>query len=117
MVAWLHGHGGIVCWNHPLDVEKRDSLARLMVERAAIGVDLIEIGRKELVDLLWVLDVAARNALFVTAIGGSDDHEGIDWPANEEHYLTYVWAPSTERTALVAAMRKGAAWFTDLPSR
>ncbi|WP_239151957.1 hypothetical protein [Virgisporangium aurantiacum] len=114
MVARLRPHGGVICWNHPLDVEKRDGLARLMVERNAIGVDLIEIGRKEITDLLWVLDVAARNALFVTAVGGSDDHEGHDWLTNEEHYLTYVWAPSTERTALVTAMRKGAAWFTDM---
>jgi hypothetical protein len=114
MVARLRPHGGVVCWNHPLDVEKRDGLARLMVERNAIGVDLIEIGRKEIADLLWVLDVAARNALFVTAVGASDDHDGHDWLMNEEHYLTYVWAPSTERTALVTAMRKGAAWFTDM---
>ncbi|MFU8874526.1 hypothetical protein [Micromonospora sp. SL4-19] len=114
MVGFLHAHGGVVCWNHPLDVEKRDSLARLMVDRHALGVDLIEIGRAPLDDHLWAYDVAARNAVLVTAVGVTDDHDGTDWRAGKERHLTYVWAPSTGRDDLVAALRAGQAWFTDL---
>jgi hypothetical protein len=113
MVKFLHAHGGIVCWNHPMDIEKRESLAKLMVSKDKLGADLVEIGRTELLDLLWAYDVAARNGLFFTAIGASDDHDALDWFAVEEPYLTYVWAPSTAQADLVKALRKGSAWFTD----
>ncbi|WP_238007815.1 hypothetical protein KZZ52_50040 [Dactylosporangium sp. AC04546] len=114
MVRFLHGHGGLTCWNHPMDVARRDELAKLMISSDFLGFDLVEIGRKPLDDLLWVLDVAARNALFFTAVGSSDDHDGIDWLTNEEHFLTYVWARSKSQADLLAALRAGAAWFTDL---
>ncbi|GAA2342894.1 hypothetical protein [Dactylosporangium salmoneum] len=52
--------------------------------------------------------------LFFTAVGSSDDHDATDWAANEEHDITYVWANSTSRADLLAALAKGAAWFTDL---
>ncbi|WP_239153639.1 hypothetical protein [Virgisporangium aliadipatigenens] len=113
MVDFLHGHGGLVCWNHPLDVEKKESLATLMRERRMLGTDLVEIGRKEWAELLWAFDVAARHALFCTAIGGSDDHDGVDWTAADEPYLTYVWAASTTRADLLAALKKGAAWWVN----
>jgi hypothetical protein len=114
MVEFLHGHGGVVCWNHPLDVERRESLARLLVERHALGADLIEIGRTPVDDHLWAYDVAARNAIPVTAVGVTDDHHGTDWRAGRDRHVTYVWASSTGRDDLVAALRAGQAWFTDL---
>ncbi|PRY32095.1 hypothetical protein [Pseudosporangium ferrugineum] len=113
MIDWLHGHGGIVCWNHPMDVETREGLARLMIERHKLGADLVEIGREPQEDLLWVYDVAARNALFFTAVGASDEHDGVDWLAGPERFLTYAWAPSRRRGDVVAALRRGAAWFVD----
>lgn len=113
MVDFLHAHGGIVCWNHPMDVETREGLARLMIERNKLGVDLVEIGRDPQEDLLWVYDVAARNALFFTAVGGSDDHDGVDWLAAPERNLTYAWAPTRRRSDVVPALRRGAAWFVD----
>ncbi|WP_319460172.1 hypothetical protein [Micromonospora sp. RTP1Z1] len=114
MIEFLHSHGGVVCWNHPLDVENRESLARLMVERNNLGADLVEIGRGPLADHLWALDVAARNAVFFTAVGVTDDHDGTDWRGRGDRHVTYVWAPSTDRDDLVAALRAGQAWFTDL---
>lgn len=116
MVRWLHAHGGLVCWNHPLDVGKRDELAELVVSQAALGVDLVEIGRAPFDDLLWVYDVAARNGVFFTALGGSDDHDATDWAANEEHFVSHVWSPSKHRADLLRALSAGAAWFTDLTS-
>ncbi len=114
MVRWLHAHGGLVCWNHPMDVAKRDELAKLVVSQGALGVDLVEIGRDPLEDLLWVYDVAARNCVFFTALGSSDDHDATDWAANEEHFVSHVWAPSKGRADLLRALAAGAAWFTDL---
>ncbi len=114
MVRSLHAHGGLVCWNHPMDVAKRDELAKLIVTRAALGVDLVEIGRDPLEDLLWVYDVAARNGVFFTALGSSDDHDATDWAANEEHFVSHVWSPSKGRADLLRALSAGAAWFTDL---
>ncbi|MCI4066494.1 hypothetical protein MRQ36_29630 [Micromonospora sp. R77] len=114
MVEFLHAHGGVVCWNHPLDVADRESLARLMVQRNNLGADLIEIGRTPLDDHLWAYDVAARNAVFATAVGVTDDHDGTDWRGGADRHVTYVWAPSTGRDDLVAALRAGQAWFTDL---
>lgn len=113
MVDFLHSHGGVVCWNHPMDIESRESLAALMITQQNLGTDLVEIGREPFADLMWVLDVAARNAVFFTAIGSSDDHDGKDWLAEEERWLTYVWADSTDRSRLVDALRRGQAWFTD----
>ncbi|MBM0228411.1 MULTISPECIES: hypothetical protein [Micromonospora] len=114
MIDFLHSHGGVVCWNHPLDVESRQSLARLMVERNNLGADLVEIGRGPVDDHLWALDVAARNAVFFTAVGVTDDHDGTDWRGRGDRHITYVWASSTDRDDLVAALRAGQAWFTDL---
>lgn len=113
MVKFLHAHGGIVCWNHPMDVETREGLATLMIERRTLGADLVEIGRDPQEDLLWVFDVAARNALFFTAVGASDDHDGEDWLAGPERFLTYAWAPTRRRSDVVPALRRGAAWFVD----
>jgi hypothetical protein len=103
-----------------MDIEKPEPLAKLMVSKDKLGVDLVEIGRipestGNFADSLWVLDVAARNGLFFTAVGSSDDHDALDWFAVEEPYLTHVWSPSTDQAALVKALRKGSAWFTDGP--
>ncbi|WP_426506367.1 hypothetical protein ACPPVO_50520 [Dactylosporangium sp. McL0621] len=114
MVRYLKSHGGLVCWNHPMDVAKRDELAKLMLERDFLGVDLVEIGRKPFDDLLWVYDVACRNPLFFTAVGSSDDHDAKDWAKEPEHDITYVWSASSAQPDLLGALAKGAAWFTDL---
>ncbi|MEV8508486.1 hypothetical protein AB0368_27190 [Actinoplanes sp. NPDC051475] len=113
MIKFLHAHGGVVCWNHPMDVETREGLAKLMIERDKLGADLVEIGRDPQEDLLWVYDVAARNALFFTAVGASDDHDGDDWLAQPERFLTCTWAPTNRRGDVLPALRRGAAWFVD----
>jgi hypothetical protein len=114
MIDFIHQHDGLACWNHPLDVEQPESLARLMIEQNNLGADLVEIGREPYADLRWVYDVAARNAIFFTAIGSSDDHGGKDWLVQEETHVTSVWAASTDIDDLLDAMRAGRAWFYDL---
>lgn len=74
----------------------------------------MEIGHKrELSELLDVFDVAARNAVFFTATGVSDDHAGADWIRQRANYLTYVWAESTELPDLLGGLRAGRSWFLD----
>jgi hypothetical protein len=113
MVEFLHKHGGIVCWNHPMDIEKKGSLAKLMIERNNLGADLMEINRDPQDDLLWVLDVAARNAIFFTAVGSSDDHDGNAWLDRPLRGVTYTWARSTALKDLIASLKAGASWFVD----
>lgn len=76
--------------------------------------DIVEIGyNRQLEDLLYVFDVAARNAVFFTGTGVSDDHHAQDWINRPLNYLTHVWSPSVELTDLTDALRRGKAWFAD----
>jgi hypothetical protein len=114
MVALMHANGALAQWCHPLDVATPTSLVELMVARDNLGADLVEIGRSPQGELLDVLDGAARNAVFFTAVGASDDHEGQSWSDRTDNHLTYAWAPSTGIADLQAALRAGRAWFGNL---
>jgi hypothetical protein len=81
MIEFMHGHGALAQWNHPLDAEKPESLLKLMIERQHLGADIMEIGCPPLDELRQVFDGAVRNALFITGVGVSDDHEARDWPS------------------------------------
>lgn len=118
MVDFIHEHGGLVSFNHPMgpiyDESNPTDLSRLVLETNALGADIVEIGHKEVVDrLLHVFDVAARNAIFFTGTGVSDDHFAEDWINQQFNYLTHVWSPSVELGDLMDALRRGHAWFAD----
>lgn len=116
MIAFVHRHGGLAQWNHPLDNDTPESLVRLMIDRDNLGADLVEIGRPPFDDLRQVFDGAARNAVFFTGVGVSDDHAGRDWVEQSRNRLTYVWAASTSMDDLTGALRAGRAWWVD-PAR
>ena len=61
-------------------------------------------------DRIALFDVAARNAIFLTATSQIDDHEGRDWAGKPHLFLTSVWAKSTETRDLLAALAAGRAW-------
>lgn len=113
MVGYIHDHGGLAQWNHPLDCESPESLARLMIGRDKLGADLVEIGRGRLDEMLWVLDTVARNAIVFTGVGVSDDHAGRDWLDQTSAWITCVYAASTKLNDLLDALRVGAAFFCD----
>lgn len=118
MVDFIHEHGGLVSFNHPLTPMYTDGsptgLSELVVRTQALGADLVEIGHNEqLDDLLRVFDVAARNAVFVTGTGVSDDHTAEDWIHQRLNYLTHVWSASVELPDLMQSLRRGRAWFAD----
>ncbi|TDE10190.1 hypothetical protein E1269_12620 [Jiangella asiatica] len=113
MIEFMHAHGALAQWNHPLDVETAESLVQLMIERNCLGADLMEIGRSPVEDLRRVFDAAARNALFITAVGVSDDHGGQNWAGLADNNITYVWSRSTGKDDLVEALRAGRAWWVN----
>jgi len=113
MVEFIHRHRGLASYNHPLAGHK-EAVARHMVETAALGADIVEIayaGPDVLDSMLYVFDACARNLVFVTGNGVTDDHDGIDWYANRKsNWITAAWAGSVELPDLMAALRAGRAW-------
>ena len=57
-----------------------------------------------------LFDVAARNAIFLTATSQIDDHEGRNWAEKPHLFLTSVWAKSTGTRDLLASLAAGRAW-------
>lgn len=115
MVEFAHSHGSLVTFNHPLEeAPSGPELARLLIETAALGADMVEVGSKEdFGESVYGYDAAARNAVFVTATGVSDDHGGRNWIGQKQRWITSVWADSTEESSLFSALRGGRAWFYD----
>ena len=80
MVQFLHRHGAVVALNHPATGPPgSDQLARKLVTTRGNGCDLVEVGRDNIEERLPAYDVTARNAIFLTATGVTDDHDGVDW--------------------------------------
>lgn len=115
MVAFLKKHGSTVAINHPLQGSGGPrSLARRLVTHRGMGAHVIEIGTGTGVDkLAGVYDAAARNAVFLTANGSTDDHSGRDWLQPGRRWLTKVWSSTTRRQDLCDALEAGRAWFYD----
>lgn len=110
MVRWLHDHGRIVCLNHPIS----NGLAEQLVATNGLGADLIEIGCPQNVEALTrAFDIAARNGVFITANGVTDDHGGKDWLGGGPRWITYAWASGTDRDAVLEASHAGRLWFVD----
>lgn len=117
MVAWAHAQQSLVSHNHPLDggVENRHQLARMLLATRNLGADLLEVGcPQDVEDIAYAFDVAARNSLFVTATGVSDDHAGHPWETAGTRWVTSAWAASREEPDLLSAVGAGRAWFWDL---
>ncbi|MBA2559274.1 MAG: hypothetical protein H0V07_05195 [Propionibacteriales bacterium] len=115
MVDFLHGHRAVVGINHPLSSSGgARNLARRLVTTRGVGADVIEIGTTPDVSTLErVFDIAARNAVFLTANGSTDDHNGENWLGSGRRWLTSVWSPSRRQVDLCHALKAGRAWFYD----
>jgi hypothetical protein len=117
MVRRVHAYGGIASHNHPLqgDVADPRALASLLVRTRNLGADAIEVGcRQDLAKVSYAYDVAARNGVFVTATGVTDDHSGLPWDGQRHRWVSSAWAPSTATPDLVRAIGAGRLWFWDL---
>ncbi|HEV7710923.1 MAG TPA: hypothetical protein VGP16_22225 [Asanoa sp.] len=105
MVRWYHERGALVQYNHP-----PLNAAELVASRA-LGCDLMETvdTRGDLTvanNRFNLFDVAARNAIFLTATSQNDDHAGRDW-AGKLFLHTSVWSKSRKAKDLIAAMAAG----------
>ncbi|MEJ7707193.1 MAG: hypothetical protein WKF82_07860 [Nocardioidaceae bacterium] len=101
MVDFLHDHGAAVCLNHPLQGSGgSNALANRLITTRGVGADIIEIGTYRNNDsLIRVFDTAARNGVFMTANGTTDDHSSLGWdkPAS---WLTGVGPRRPPRLAM-----------------
>jgi len=134
-IPQMHAAGGLVSYNHPfgygggpvLPESQQDTLLRHVARsllptssrRAALGVDLLEVGYtlRAGVDLahhvaLW--DVMSRNAVFLTGNGTNDDHMGQNWLGIKNNWFTSAWAASTAQGDLLAALAAGRSWCAAL---
>lgn len=115
MVQWYHNlaDGVLVQYNHPpTDFDE-------LVDTNALGTDLIEVANAAssqdvLLKRIQLFDVACRNAIFLTATSGADDHVGRNWLAYKRRYVTSVWALSKQLTDLTAALASGQTWWHHL---
>lgn len=114
MVRFLHDHGAAVCLNHPLQGSGgANALAHRLITTRGVGADIIEVGTHRNNDsLIRVFDTAARNGVFLTANGSTDDHSSFSWES-PSGWLTGVWSPVARRGSLCQALRAGRAWFYD----
>ena len=112
MIRALHRRGALVSINHP---RPGPDLSHSLVTNRGLGADVIEIGTGVQVErLAESFDVAARNAIFMTANGVTDDHAGSDWlDPRRQRWITGVWSTSRGSADLCAAMDSGRAWFYD----
>jgi hypothetical protein len=113
MVRFIHDHGGVASYNHPLGGSPAATAAH-MVETRALGADVLEVAygssQSTVEGMLQVLDACARNGVHVTANGVTDDHEGTDWYGSKANWITRLWARSAELPDLQAALRAGRAF-------
>jgi hypothetical protein len=115
MVTWLHRQGAVVSLNHPMaGADGPEDLARRLITTHGQGADVIEIGTgRDPFMMGRVFDAAARNGVFLTANGTTDDHQGTGWMSKRRRWLTRVWSPTQRQSDLAAALRGGRAWFYD----
>lgn len=113
VARWYHDRGALVQYNHP------PTSTTELVATKAMGTDLIEIADFDgdftvIHERINLYDVAARNAIFLTATSQIDDHDGRDWLGWSHLYLTSVWARSKRLRDLTAALSSGQAWWYHL---
>ena len=69
-----------------------------------------------LADHVAVWDTLARNGLFLTANGASDDHSGEVWARQEGRFYTGTWAAGLTERNLLDALARGRAYVGYLGS-
>ena len=97
IVDFIHRRGGLASINHPFLSSDPwmggtpQDVARYLLTIGGAGADILEVGYGSLsllADHVAVWDTLARNGLFLTANGASDDHSGEDWARQEGRFYT-----------------------------
>jgi hypothetical protein len=125
LVDFIHRQGGLASINHPFlpsepwTATSPSGVARDLLAIGAGGADILEVGYGGpgyLPDHFAVWDTLARNGLFLTGNGVSDDHEGQNWSGLEGRFYTATWAPRLTEFDLLRALARGRAYVGYLGS-
>lgn len=117
MVGYIKARGGVASYNHPLPSGPNPgrALGAELIAENALGCDIVEIGYAgDLNEALVAFDAAARNGVFFTATGVTDDHAGNDWIGQPgANFITSVWAGNAGVAELIGQVQAGRAWFVN----
>jgi hypothetical protein len=122
IVAWAHGKGGVVSYNHVFgatspQISQYDERVAFLLENAAFGADLLEVGYPHRVlpleRHLEIWDTLSRQRVFLTGIGTSDSHRQNQGWVRGNNYVTWVWAQGPERSPMIEGLRERRAFFGD----
>lgn len=129
MVDEIHARGGLVSFNHmygtmmegsPPRSTREEVLAELSTQRV-FGADILEVGYRDrggrsLDDHLWVWDRLALDGLFLVGTGVSDSHGGPSqrWRTDQNNFLSWIYARSSEKADLLDGLRAGRVFFGDI---
>jgi len=125
LVEFIHRQGGLASINHPflptgpVTARTPPDVARDLLMIDAGGADILEVGYGSLgwlPDHFAVWDTLARNGLFLTGNGVTDDHTGHDWASQEGRFYTATWAGGLTERGLLDALSRGRAYVGYLGS-
>lgn len=123
-VAQIKAHGGVAVYNHPFGTTNssptgvaRDAiLARTINKVLANGLyaaDGVEVGYAsrgmDLAGHLELWDALSANGMIFTGLGCSDDHEGQDWLAQTNRFVTLPLMTTLRGWSLRTALWRGRA--------
>jgi hypothetical protein len=134
MVAQIHQHNSTAVLCHPYGTEmhaplltqsQQDRRLKQVTKRLTnvevYGVDVIEAGYQdrdgmdiEHHQMLW--RALSRAGHVLTADGVSDDHTGVEWAAQTNRFITYLWAKQLSAPNLTSALTTGRAYVGELAS-
>jgi len=124
-----HARRGLISYNHMFGaswvanpkLDKRHETLREVTGLIHRGIDLLEVGYVErggqrLSDHLWVWDELAAKGLPIVGTGVSDSHGGRDqrWRTGTNNFISWIYAPSTDKADLIEGLRAGRVFFGDL---
>lgn len=133
LIRFVHSQGGLASLNHPFGTAshalytpaqrtaKVRSVVSSMLADSISGADILEVGYRQrngylLEDHLAVFDAMARNGIWATANGTSDDHSGLNWSSQPNRGYTSTWAASAGLPDQLAALSTGRAFVGFLGS-
>jgi hypothetical protein len=134
VVEEVHARGGLVSYNHmfgaaresvartrPRKPRAKEAILEELSQNGALGADILEVGYRkrggrELDDHLWVWDELALEGLHLVGTGVSDSHGGPDqrWRTSANNFLSWIYARSPEKAALIEGLRAGRVFFGDI---
>jgi hypothetical protein len=120
----IKAHGGVAIYNHPFGTTNssptgaaRDAILAKIIARVLanglFGADAVEVGYDsrgmDLAGHLELWDCLSANGKIFTGVGCSDDHEGKDWLAQRNRFVTLPLMTELRGWSLRTALWRGRA--------